>query len=148
MSSLRRVATAAFAGVLLAAALGASALAGDDFMGSWLDNIAGDMSIGTMTVKPGTIEFKRSAGYSVTSAGGFGAGALFKVTGVNKPRDPMGCGPNHRVTYIAITPLPPSAGTTPQSVKVLFFGGNAAPDPSTYKDAPFLCNAHPFDRGG
>jgi hypothetical protein len=148
VSSLRRRAAAPFAGVLLAAGLGAAALAGDDFVGSWLDNIAGEMSIGTMTVKPGTIEFKRAAHYSVIAAGSFGAGDLFKVTGVNKPRDPMGCGPNHRVTYIAITPLPPLSGTTPQSVKVLFFTGDSAPDPSTYKDGPFLCDTHPFDRAG
>src|SRR5215470_2057009 len=89
VSSLRRVATAAFAGVLLAAGFGAFALAGEDLMGSWLDNIAGEMSVGTMTVKPGTIEFKRSAHYSVIAAGSFGAGDLFKVTGVNKQRDPM-----------------------------------------------------------
>jgi|HubBroStandDraft_6_1064221.scaffolds.fasta_scaffold433905_1 hypothetical protein len=117
-------------------------------MGSWLDNIAGEMSIGTMTVKPGTIEFKRAARYSVVAAGSFGAGDLFKVNGVNKQRDPMGCGPNHRVTYIAITRLPPFTGTTAQSVKVLFFGGDAVPDPSTYKDTPSLCDTHPFDRAG
>ena len=75
-------------------------------MGAWPDNIAGEMSIGTMTVNPGAIEFKRAARYSVIAAGSFGTGDLFKVTGVNKQRDPMGCGPNHRVTYIAITPLP------------------------------------------
>jgi hypothetical protein len=147
VSSLRGVATAAFAGVLFAAGLGALALAGEDFMGSWSDNIAGEMSIGTMTVKPGTIGFTRSARYSVIAAGSFGAGDLFKVTGVNKPRDPMGCGPNDRVTYIAITPLPPLVGTTRQNIKVTFFGGNAAPDSST-KDAPFVCDTHPFGRGG
>lgn len=148
MSSLRRLAIAAFAGVLFATGLGALALAGEDFMGSWSDNIAGNMSIGTMTVNPGTIDFKRSARYSVIAAGSFGAGDLFKVTGVNKQRDPMGCGPNDRVTYIAITPLPPLAGTTRQGIKVTFFGGDAAPDPSTYKDAPFVCDTHPFGRGG
>ena len=148
MSSLRRVAIAAFAGVLFATGLGALALAGEDFTGSWSDNIAGNMSIGTMTVNPGTIDFKRSARYSVIAAGSFGAGDLFKVTGVNKQRDPMGCGPNDRVSYIAITPLPPLAGTTRQGIKVTFFGGDAAPDPSTYKDAPFVCDTHPFGRGG
>jgi hypothetical protein len=148
VSSLKQVATAAFAGVLLAAGLGAYALAAEDFMGSWSDNIAGEMSIGTMTVKPDTIDFKRSARYSVVAAGSFGAGGLFKVTGVNKQRDPMGCGPNDRVTYIAIMPLPPLVGTTRQNIKVTFFGGDAAPDPSTYKDAPFVCDTHPFGRGG
>jgi hypothetical protein len=136
-----------FAGVLFAAGFGAFALAGEDFMGSWSDNIAGEMSIGTMTVKPDTIEFKRSARYSVVAAGSFGAGDLFKVTGVNKQRDPMGCGPNDRVTYIAIMPLPPLVGTTRQNIKVTFFGSNAAPDPST-KDDPFVCDTHPFGRGG
>jgi hypothetical protein len=148
VSSLRQVATAILAGVLLAAGLCAFALAGEGFMGSWSDNIAGEMSIGTMTVKPDTIDFKRSARYSVVTAGSFGAGDLFKVTGVNKQRDPMGCGPNDRVTYIAITPLPPLVGTTLQGIGVIFYGGNVAPDPSTYKDDPFVCGIHPFGRGG
>jgi hypothetical protein len=147
VSSLKQVATAAFVGVLFVAGLGAFAVAGEDFMGPWSDNIAGEMSIGTMTVKPGTIDFKRSAHYSVIAAGSFGEGDLFKVTGVNKPRDPMGCGPNDRVTYIAITPLPRLVGTTRQNIKVTFFGGNAAPDPST-KDDLFVCDTHPFGRGG
>jgi hypothetical protein len=147
-SLLRLVATTGFAGVLLAAGLGASALAGADFTGSWSDNIVGSMSIGTMTVKPDAIDFRRGARYSVVAAGSFGAGDLFKVAGVNKHRDPMGCGPNDRVTYIAIAPLPPLVGTTRQSIKVIFYGGNTAPDPSTYKDDPFVCDTHPFGRGG
>ena len=46
MSSLKQVATAAFAGVLFATGLGAYALAAEDFMGSWSDNIAGEMRVG------------------------------------------------------------------------------------------------------
>jgi len=148
MSSLRLSATAAFAGIFFAVGLDGFALAGEDFMGLWSDNIAGAMSIGTMTVKSDTIDFKRAARYSVIAAGSFGAGQLFKVTGVNKQRDPMGCGPNNRVTYIAIIPLPPLIGTTRHSIRVIFYGGNTAPNPATYKDEPFVCDSHPFGRGG
>jgi len=117
-----------------------------DLSGDWLDNAADNARIGNLTFTKDTIRIGHVVSYSVTGAGPFGSGQLFKVIKANRYPDPMGCGPNGKVSYIVVQPLADSPGTRQQAMRLIFYGGTVEPDAGTIDADPAVCEVHPFGR--
>lgn len=117
------------------------ACAGDGLYGTWHDGY------GRMQVTPHDIRFGKSLVYQVVPAGPFGAGTLFRITKVNRAKDPLGCGVTKRLGFIAIKPLPadPALPGT-EAIRVYFHSGPTAPtDPGIENDLA-LCSVRPYRR--
>jgi hypothetical protein len=94
-----------------------------------------------------SIAVGRKVTYQVKPAGAFGDGQLFEVTGLNRKQDPEGCGPNGKVRYLAVQPLPPIApGLGGSAIRVFFYSGGSPPTIESVRNDTALCSIHPFSR--
>jgi hypothetical protein len=132
-----------------AALLGSSilVLAQDNLLGRWRDNAPGGDPIGSLEILKDSIAVGRKVTYQVKPAGAFGDGQLFEVTGLNRKQDPEGCGPNGKVRYLAVQPLPPIApGLGGSAIRVFFYSGGSPPTIESVRNDTALCSIHPFSR--
>jgi len=142
--NLRALAPAAFA-AFLAAPL--CALAQDTLLGRWRDNAPGSDPIGTLVIGNGSISVGRLVTYRVKPVAAFGDGRLFEVTGLNRKRDPEGCGPNGKVRYLVVQPLPPAvADVTEAAIRLFFYSGASPPTVDSIETDVALCSVRPFGR--
>lgn len=138
-----RLREAACAVILLLIAGGLGANAGDGVRGKWSDNAVRSLRIGDLSIADDHIRVGHIT-YKVKVVGPFGGGEIFEVTGVDQKPDPLGCGPDGKVHFIAAAPLPPVEGTRQKAIRLYFYAGDAPPDPETIDKDPALCEAHPF----
>jgi hypothetical protein len=141
----RRLPEAACAAILLLAAGCFGASADDGVRGKWSDNAVRNLRIGDLDIGNDRIRVGRTT-YRVKPAGPFGSGAIFDVIGVDQKHDPLGCGPDGKVRFIAAAPLPPVEGTQQKAIRLYFYAGDAPPKPETIDKDFALCEAHPFGR--
>jgi hypothetical protein len=142
--NLRALAPAAFAALL---AVTLCALAQDTLLGRWRDNAPGSDPIGTLVIGNGSISVGRLVTYRVRPVAAFGDGRLFEVLGLNRKRDPEGCGPDGKVRYLAVQPLPPSvAGVADAAIRVFFYSGASPPTVESIETDVALCSVRPFGR--
>jgi hypothetical protein len=124
------------------------ALANLPLIGAWSDNAPRETRIGELTISPHSIKITGRADYSVNVVGSFGAGQLYKATGVKPPHDPMGCGPSGLLTYIAVRPIPVEPVMHRQAIMVIFYAGSQAPQTATIDNDRDVCDLHSFSRRG
>jgi hypothetical protein len=139
-----------FAALLAIAALVTSlipASAQENLRGRWRDNAPAGDPLGLLVISNESLTFGRKAIYRVKPAGAFGDGQLFEVTGLDRKQDPEGCGPDGRVRYIAVLPLPPIApGVGGSAIRVFFYSGSSPPTVESIGNDIALCSIHPFGR--
>ena len=123
------------------------ALAAADFTGKWTDNASAMKRIGNLTIGRKQITLGRTA-WSVAATGDFGDGEYFRIAGVNRHSDPMGCGPHDKVTYILVVPVAQDPGSPRRAVMVTFYSGEDAPVAATLASSMDVCRTHPFGRAG
>jgi hypothetical protein len=121
------------------------AVADQGLLGKWSDNAPRNTRIGDVEITESRIRLGNVT-YRVKPAGRFGDGETFAVTGIDRKRDPQGCGPTGKVHFISAQPLPALEGTHQSAIRLFFFSGDKAPDPETIGKDPELCAAHPFGR--
>ncbi|MBI3561664.1 MAG: hypothetical protein HY080_08120 [Gammaproteobacteria bacterium] len=115
-----------------------------NFSGKWLDNASA--RIGDLSITKNSIDIAHVASYTVAEAGTFGPGEIYKVSNLSVKPDPLGCGPSGRVNYIVILPLADIPGTNQQGIRMIFYGGAAAPSITTLDDDPAVCAQHSFGK--
>jgi hypothetical protein len=139
-----------FIALLAAAALVGSSIcasAQENLLGRWRDNAPGGDPLGPLVIANDSIAFGRKVTYRVKLVGAFGDGQLFEVTGLNLKQDPQGCGPDVKVRYLAVQPLPPIApGVGGPAIRVFFYSGGSPPTVESIGNDIALCSIHPFGR--
>lgn len=123
------------------------AFAQDNLLGHWRDSAPSGDSISFLEISNDSIAVGRKVTYKVKSAGAFGGGQLFEVTGLNRKQDPEGCGPSGKVRYVAAQPLDPIApGVGGPAIRVFFYSGESPPTIESITNDIALCSIHPFNR--
>ncbi len=117
-----------------------------DFSGDWSDNGSGTARIGNLKISKNTIAISHLVSYSVANNDVAGASQIYKVSKVSAKTDPLGCGPSGHVTYIVVSPLADTPGTQQQAIRVIFYGGAAAPNVKEIDDDPAVCAVHSFGK--
>ena len=84
--------------------------------------------------------------YSVSQGSTTETTAIYKVMKVSTNTDPLGCGLTGKVTYIIVMPLDDTPGTQQQAIRVIFYGGSAAPNIKEIDDDPAVCAVHSFGK--
>lgn len=132
------------AAVLLATSV--SAATHDNLTGRWQDNASGPNRMGALVVGKDKISVGPKVSYQVKGAGDFGDGELFEVTNMIGTNDQNGCGPDGKVRFIAIQPLPTVPGLSDVSIRVFFYSGTKLPSVESIQNDIGLCSIHPFSR--
>lgn len=124
-----------------------TAQAPPDFTGDWRAAGARASAANRLHIAPGSIRLGKALVYRSEPAGAFGDGALFRIAGSNRRKDPLGCGLSHQVRFIAIKPLPAILpGQTSPGIRVYFYAGTAAPTEQAIDNDINLCSIRPFHR--
>jgi hypothetical protein len=145
--------TAALVAVALMAGAAAKAADQSAYLGKWDDLASGLKRIGNVDIKKDKIIIGKNASYIVSDPDAFPSrseefsdGEIFKVTGVNKDKDPFGCGVSGKVHYIVLLPRMEDA-TRLKSFQLLFYGGSGeTPNPDTLTSDRGVCDWHYFGK--
>lgn len=132
--------------IALTAVIPNSAWGAGAFVGAWSDNADRLKSLGNLTVTSDSLAIGRTVTYTIADEETFGTGVLYKVTHVSRRKDPFGCGPQMKVQYIAVRPLPAIEGTNWRSIDVFLWGGPSKPQPASIESQPGVCIDHTFGR--
>lgn len=117
------------------------------WLGHWNDASAGTSgALGDLRVAAGELSLSGIESWHISPQGPFASGQLFRVTSTDTAPDPLGCGPESAVSFIAITPIAADPGIAGPGIKLLFFADKTPPDPAAVGQDRRLCETHPFSR--
>ncbi|MTJ83150.1 MAG: hypothetical protein F8N37_19360 [Telmatospirillum sp.] len=118
--------------------------------GDWQDMLWEQDRIGPLRVTDRDIRLGAGGHYRVRFLGRTdGAGMsfdLFEVRSGSGPRDPNGCGPSGRVSFVLISDTGTDARTGVRSILTPFYGGTARPDAAPLAGDAAVCAEHAFGR--
>jgi hypothetical protein len=132
---------------LLLPMIGSAEATPASWLGHWTDASAGTSgALGDLTITTDRVSIAGIESWQISPTGPLGDGQLFQVTHADKTPDPLGCGPDSSVSFIAITPIAADPGIVGPEIKLLFFAGKTPPNPETVGQDRRLCETHPFAR--
>ncbi|MDH5182032.1 MAG: hypothetical protein OEY07_20405 [Gammaproteobacteria bacterium] len=117
-----------------------------DYKGDWEDNGTGVVRIGDLRVTDNAITIINVVSYSIALDRQEGDVNIYKVRSASINPDPLGCGPDSKVTYLIIQSLPDLPLITQKAIRVWFYGRSKQPDMKTIADEPGVCAIYIFGR--